>query len=192
MNYFSNKKNFVITVALGVTVILFMSSCRKEKTDTIPNFEDRAFVPGMRADSVTTLISDSGRLRYKVMAMEFKVLDKLSDPYWYFPKKIYFESLSDTLTVESIVKSDTAYYYYNRKMWVLKNNVLVKNVNGDQFETSLMYWDQNTHKVYSDSFIRIKQQDFIIEGYGFESNESMTKWNVFNNSGIIPLDMESE
>ncbi|MBQ7945358.1 MAG: LPS export ABC transporter periplasmic protein LptC [Bacteroidales bacterium] len=174
--------------------MLFMvcPSCKKEKTDTIANFENRKVVPGMLVDSVTTLISDSGRIRYKVLAQTWKVYDQADEPYWFFPDKVYFERFNDSLEVESVVEGDTARYFTELKLWELKNNVLVKNMSGEQFETNLLYWNQDQHRVYSDSFIRIQQEDQILTGYGFESNESLTKYKIFKIKGVFPMDSEEE
>jgi len=183
-----------ITVAALAAVMLFLLpvSCKKEKTDMIPRFTDRSAVPGMFADSVTTLISDSGKIRYKVVAEIWKVFDKAEDPYWFFPEKFYFERFDDSLHVESVVEGDTARYFTARKIWELKNHVKVMNLSGEKFETSLLYWDQDRKRVYSDSFIRIEQESQILTGYGFESNESLTKYQIFKIKGIFPIDADTE
>lgn len=157
----------------------------------IPNFADRSKVPGMWLDSVTTLISDSGIIRYRVVTAKWDAFDKANDPYWFFPEKVYFERFNDTLVIESTVESDTAWYYYDRKMWVLRKNVKVRNLSGETFETTLLYWDQNTHRVYSDTaFIRICQSSQVLTGHGFESNESMTNYTINEIEGMFPVDKE--
>lgn len=196
MSLFSNvlNKNSRITVALSVAVMLFLmpSSCKKEKTDLVPNFSNREVVPSMSVDSVTSLISDSGKIRYRVVTQVWKIYDKAPIPYWYFPEKVYFERFNDSLEIESVVEGDTARYYTKKKLWELKNNVRVMNLSGEQFETNLLYWDQNKHTIYSDSFIRIEQKDQILTGYGFKSNESLSKYEIFKPKGIFPVDMEQE
>ena len=42
-------------------------------------------------------------------------------------------------------------------------------------------------KVYSDKFMRIEQEDKIIIGIGFESNQDMTQYKIFNSQGIFPV-----
>ena len=42
---------------------------------------------------------------------------------------------------------------------------------------------QSKEKIYSDRFIRIEQPDGLLMGYGFESNQTMTEYQVFNSSG---------
>lgn len=172
--------------------MLFLPSCKKSQTDMIPSFENRRAVPGMYADSVTTLISDSGRIRYKVIAETWKIFDQAEVPYWFFPEKFYFERFDDSMRVESVVEGDTARYFTYRKIWELKNNVKVMNLSGEKFETNLLYWDQEHHTVYSDSFIRIEQKSQVLTGYGFKSNETLTKYEVFQIKGLFPIDAEEE
>jgi len=103
------KKGSGFIVALFVTVLIFLSSaCSSDKKNYLPNFKDRTEVPEMFTDSATTLISDSGRIRYRIFTEVWKVYDRAKDPYWFFPKKIYLERYNDSMKVESLVQSDTA------------------------------------------------------------------------------------
>ena len=168
---------------------MFLSAaCSSDKKDFLPKFKDRSAIPGMFTDSVTTLISDSGRIRYRVITEVWKIFDKVSDPYWYFPKKVYFERFNDSLKTESVVQSDTARYFTSRKVWELKNHVKLTSLKGEKFETALLYWDQNQQRIYSDSFIRIEQKDQIITGYGFESNQTLTQYRIFKVEAVFPID----
>jgi len=185
------KKHLIFIAALGLTVLMLLSaSCSSDKKDFLPNFKKNSSVPTMYTDSVTTLISDSGRIRYRVITEVFKVFDKVSDPYWFFPKKVYFERFNDSLKVESLVQCDTARYFTNRKLWELKKNVKLINLKGEKFETALLYWDEYQQRIYSDSFIRIEKKGQIFTGNGFESNQSLTKYHFLNGGAFLPFDSE--
>ena len=81
-----------------------------------------------------------------------------------------------------------AIYYYDKKgLWELIGNVEVESLQGEHFETSQLFWDQKQEKVYSDKFMRIEQEDKIITGIGFESNQDMTQYKIFNSQGIFPV-----
>ena len=47
--------------------------------------------------------------------------------------------------------------------------------------------DQKEEKVYSDKYIRIQEDDKIITGIGFESNQNMTQYKIFNSQGVFPV-----
>lgn len=178
--------------ALGILFLMFLSiACSSKKNeDFVPKFKDRSKVPGMYTDSVTTLISDSGRIRYRVITEVWEIFDKVDKPYWYFPKKVYFEKFNDSLKTESYVQCDTGRYFYSQKLWELKKNVKLINLKGEMFETSLLYWDQNEQRIYTDSFLRIEQEDKILTGYGFESNQTMTKYRFKKPTVQISMDSE--
>lgn len=44
--------------------------------------------------------------------------------------------------------------------------------------------------MYSDSFIHIVRTDRIIEGYGFESNQNMTRYTVRRPTAILPVEQQ--
>lgn len=186
---FLDRKCSMLKRYVGLFALLLVAlSCNKEKPQFVSNFKDRNNVPAMYTDSVTTLISDSGIIRYRVISEVWKVFDKSSEPYWYFPKKVYFERFDDSLRTESLVQCDTAWYYTQRKLWKLRKNVKLVNLKGETFETSLLYWDQRSQRIYSDSFIRIEQVDRVLTGYGFESNEQLTQYEVFKPSIHFSVD----
>ena len=58
---------------------------------------------------------------------------------------------------------------------------------GKTFETSLLFWNQKEEKIYTDKYIRIQEEDKIITGIGFESNQDMTQYKIFNSQGIFPV-----
>lgn len=177
-----------ITIVCWTIVMLFaFSSCSSRKKELAEAIQQRDSLPGMKTLGVTTLVSDSGITRYRVTTEEWLIFDKKNPPYWAFEKGVYLEKFDSLYRVDASIKSDTAYYYERRKLWELKGHVSVRSIKGEKFDTSQLFWDQNSGKVYSDKFIRIEQQDKIITGYGFESNQQMTKYVIRNTEGIFPV-----
>ena len=79
-----------------------------------------------------------------------------------------------------------------QKLWKLIHNVHIQTQKGENFDTELLYWDQNKKRVYSDKAVRVEQVDRIIYAEGFESNEQMTKYTFFKvNNTIFYVDEES-
>lgn len=187
---FHSIRNLVGVLCMAA-LILVPVACNSDQPQYVSKFKNRATVPGMFTDSVTMLISDSGVIRYRVTSEVWKIYDKAAEPYWYYPKKVYFEKFNDSLKTESMVSSDTAKYYTRRKMWELRKNVKLINLRGDKFETSLLYWDQVSRRIYTDSFIRIEQGDQIMMGYGFESNEQLTVYRIKKSTAAFPVDPET-
>ena len=177
------------TIALWVVVVLFLLfSCKEEtKTASISTAEADS-IAFMSTYGVNTLISDSGRISYKVEAEEWHMYDKRNPPYWAFEKGIYLEKYDDSLRVETTLRSDTAYYYDKLGLWQLFGNVRITTAKGEKIFTPKLFWSSDSGHIYSDSHIRIEQRDQVTEGIGFSSNQDMSVWEILNTTGIYPIE----
>lgn len=180
-------KNITIALAM-VMFILLSAACSGRKTNIGDAITERDSLPVMETRGVTTLISDSGIIRYRLQTEEWRIFDRKKPPYWAFEEGVYLETFDTLFQMEANIKADTAYYYEKQKLWKLMGDVVIRNLRGEKFNTELLYWDQNTEKVYSDQFIRIEQPDRIITGRGFESNQEMTKYTIHKPEGIFYLE----
>lgn len=175
-------------VAAAIVVGQSLVSCEDEKRTYVKNMLPEGATPTMVTTDVRTLISDSGYTRYHIDAPVWRMFDDLADPLWTFPDGIELEQYDDRMNPTSHMRCDSAIYFSRRRLWRLDGHVVMVNIMQDTFLTSQMYWDQNTQKVYSDSFMHITRASHIIEGYGFESNQAMTAYTVNRPTAIIPVD----
>jgi putative lipoprotein len=187
------SKNMSITIVLGAIVMLLLfPSCGGKKKELGEAITERDSLPSMATLGVVTYISDSGVTRYRMEAEEWLMYDRKRPSYWAFEKGVYLEQFDSLFNVDASIKADTAYFYDKQKLWKLMGNVDIKNRKGERFNTELLYWNQATEKVYSDRFIRIEQPDRIITGYGFDSNQQMTIYQIRNMGGIFYVDEEEQ
>ncbi len=169
-------------------VMLFMlSACKGRKQPMTDAINNRDSVPVMTTRDVSTYISDSGVVRYKIIAAEWKVFDRLDPSLWTFEEGVYLEKYDNKLNIEATVIADTAYYYDKQELWELRGNVHIENKQDEQFDTQLLFWNQKTRKVYSDQYIRILQKKRIITGIGFISNQEFTNYTIKQTQGIFPI-----
>lgn len=177
------------TIALWVIVVLFLLfSCKEEvKTASLSTAEADS-IAFMSTYGVSTIISDSGRISYKVEAEEWHMFEKRNPPYWAFEKGIYLEKYDDSLRVETTLRSDTAYYYDKLGLWQLFGNVRITTAKGEKIFTHKLFWSSDSGRIYSDSYIKIEQRDQVTEGIGFSSNQNMTVWEILNTTGIYPIE----
>ena len=169
-----------LTTAILVVVVLFGTACSKEPPEKIGAVKDRKKMPMISAKKITTVISDSGVTRYRIVTDKMEIFDRASEPYWDFPKGIYFERFAPDLSIDANFRSNIARYYERKKLWEFKDKVKAINLNGDMFETDLIYWNEAEHKIYSDQFIRITRSSGVTTGVGFDADESFTKWRILN------------
>ena len=117
--------------------------------------------------------------------------ENAQEPYWYFPRGLHLEKFDSVFATEALIQGDTAIYFKIKQLWRLDRNVRIENTKEEVFLTSQIFWDQRKREIYSDSFIHIETPDEVIEGYGFTSNEQMTRYKIRRTSGIFPIKRDS-
>ena len=155
----TNEQGITTIFAVVVMLLLFTASCNGDNKEVVVVAFDPETTYTLRTTDYTTQFSDSGITRYRAIAKEFLKFDKAKEPF----------------------------SYEKKGLWKLIGNVRVENLEGKKFETSLLFWDQKEEKVYSDKYIRIQEDDKIITGIGFESNQNMTQYKIFNSQGVFPV-----
>ena len=178
-----------ITAAFFVAVMFILfSACSGKNKNLADAISENDTLPSMTSLGVTTLISDSGITRYKIVTEEWTIFDKKNPPYWAFEKGVYLEKFDTLFNIDASIKADTAYYYEKKKLWELRSNVQIQSQRGDKFETELLFWNEKEEKVYSDKYIRISQEDKVITGYGFESDQNLTEYQIKNTTGVFTVE----
>lgn len=182
-----NIKRIAIVVLLILLCILCACCTPRERKLITTSDVDRKELPALTADDVRTIISDSGITKYLMEAPKWMIYDKADSPYWEFPNGLYIEQFNSNLEAEATVEADYARYNETAQRWLLRGNVKAINLEGEQFETPLLYWDQKSETIYSDSSIVITRQESVLKGIGFRSNQSMTKYTILRPTGIFPI-----
>lgn len=183
------NKNSGIATVVGTVVMLFLLYSCGEKTELI-KAGPREQLPRLKAEDVSTIISDSGITRYRITTPEWLIFDLAEEPYWNFPKGMLFEKFDEQYNVDAEMKSNQAVYYEKKQLWEFSGDVKAMNLEGEVFETDRLYWDDPNNKIYSNDSIRITQKEKVIMGVGFESNATLTQYTIRNPYGIIPIDEE--
>ena len=182
MQQLKTRQNLsVVTVFLSVMAFFFIS-CKEEVKSTVDLHYDADKVPSLNTDSVTMLISDSGLIRYKVIAKTWEIFDRAKDPHWFFPDGLYVEQFDTIFSIVATVKADTAWNFTSKKLWQLKGHVVIRNKLGETFKSEELFWDQRQQKVYSNKYVEVFRPDkMTLHGMGgFEANQQMTEYRFWN------------
>ncbi len=173
----------MLPLAVGLCIL---AACSREQERFVPNAGDGTHTPTMSTRDVSTLISDSGYTRYHLTAPLWQMFEDAEEPFWNFPEGLEVEQYDLAMNPESTVVCDSATYFSRKRLWRLDGNVIMVNTEADSFLTEQLFWDQSARKIYSDSFVHIVRTDRTIEGYGFESDQSMLYYTVHRPTAILP------
>ena len=94
-----------ITVAIWATVMFVLfPACSGGEKNLAEAITERDSLPSMKTLGVTTLISDSGITRYKIITEEWEIYDKKNPPYWAFEKGVYLEKFDSLFHIDASIK----------------------------------------------------------------------------------------
>ena len=172
---------------MGLFCLMRLLSCQDETNVATSDDNMRDSLPVLRTYGVSTLISDSGIIRYKIIAEDWYVYDRTDPPRWTFMKGLFLEKFDNQFHVDAFINCDTAYYFPQQRIWELHGRVVVKNLKGETFKTSLLYWDMNAHVIHSPAYMKVDGIEHDLEGYNFRSNEQMTDYLIHSSAGAFPM-----
>lgn len=183
----TNKYGITTILVIVVMLLLFMASCGKETKEIVEVAFDPENTYTMKSTDVSSLISDSGITRYRMIAKEWLVFSKAKEPYYYFPEGVYVEKFDSLFNVEASVKADTAYYWDKKGLYKLIGNVSVLGQDGKRLNTSILFYDQKADKIHTDEYFELQEGEKIMTGIGFTSKQDLSKYKIFNSQGTFPV-----
>lgn len=176
---------FLALLPLICVLSAVVVSCDQPVEHTAPAVNDRDSVPMMVSYGVNTLISDSGVIKYRIVAERWEVNQNKKPSRWYFDKGLFLEQFDEKFHVEAYIQCDTAYYYDQQRLWELRSRVRILTKDGLRFSSEQLYWDQIRHELYSYTFSRLVTPERTLQGTYFRSDEKMSKYLVSNSKGTF-------
>lgn len=163
--------------------MLVFLACQERQEHIAPAVNPKDSVSTMVTYGVNMLVSDSGMMKYRIVAECWEVNQAKNPSRWIFEKGLFLEQFDPKFHVEAYIQCDTAYYFDQEKLWELHGRVRVRNIEGLRFSSEELYWDQNKHELYSYKYSRLVTPDREMEGTYFRSDERMTKYTITNSKG---------
>lgn len=174
-------------------LLALIASCEERKEHIAPAINDRDSVSMMTSFGVNTLISDSGVIKYRIVAERWDVNQIKNPSRWTFDKGLFLEQFDEKFHVESYIQCDTAYYFDQLRLWELRSRVRILTKTGIRFSSEELFWDEKKHELYSNVFSHIVTPERELQGSYFRSNENMTKYYVSNSKGsFIKSDVSND
>lgn len=189
MNPFSSLRTLLVASLLGGLASL-SASCGSDAPPIGNAVVGRDSLPVMVSRGISKLISDSGIIRYKFIAEEWRVFDKTQPPRWEFPKGIFIERYDDKFKVNLHITADSA-WLYDQNLWKLHGHVeLHDQAAQTHLQTQELFWNMRTGQLWSDVYTRLIEPQQEIEGDWFRAtviNKRLTRYHVRRSRGFMPM-----
>lgn len=148
---------------------------------------NREQIPVMVSRGVSKMVSDSGINRYKIITEEWAVYDQTDPPRQEFRKGVLILRFDEKMNIDMQISADTA-YWYNQNLWELRGRVRLDNeASKTTFRSEQLFWDMQTHEFYSNVWMKVVTPEREVEGSRFRANEQMTKYEVYDDKGSVPM-----
>ena len=173
------------TTTLTMLLILILCSCTENKEHVADAISSKDSLLFMRATGVSTLISDSGVVRYKLIAENWDVCNDSipgNPATWKFMQGAFLQRFDQNNKVDLYAQADTV-YYHKQHLWEMRGRVVINNADGTIIKSEELFYDESDHYMWSNMFTHIEQPDREIEGYSFRSNDKMTDYQITNTRG---------
>lgn len=174
--------NSIATICL---VAMFFS-CTNSKKEVRDFLADKNLPVGS-AVNIYHVHKDSGRISSKTKAAVFyDYSNRKEHPYSEFPKGIEIVTIDKAGTDSTTISGNYALTYNKTKISEIRGNVVITNhTNQTKLETNQLFWDQKEHYFFTEDGFRFTTPESVINGFGFESSEDLTKWIAKDITGDI-------
>lgn len=171
-------------VILKCVLFLFLInfSCNQKEIDSIPSVYDG---PISIMKEVYLVNSDSGKITTILIAD--KQMEYISGNME-FPKGIEIVFLNETGNIKSKITANKGFYNKKENLYYGKEDVNFENFeNNQKLSSEELFWNPNSKKIFTNVFVVIKDDQRIIRGTGFESDETFSNYKIFNSHGEMPI-----
>lgn len=166
-----------------VVGMMMLTACEEQTEHTAPAINDRDSVSTMITNGVNTLISDSGLIKYRIVAERWEINQRRNPQRWIFDKGLFMTQFDEKFHVQLYIQCDTAYHYDGLRLWELRGRVHVVTKDGLDFKSEELFYDMNKHEFYSYKYSRLVTPERTLQGTYFRSDENITNYYVSNSKG---------
>lgn len=177
--------------AVAFVVYLWVGKDKKKVEKT-----DLSGLPMQTVDDMFAVQTKNGVVVMRIEADKMLRYENDTTATELFPEGFAVYSYTDEGLLETILLSDQArhilYKSSNGEEWQAFGNVSVQNIiKRETMETDTIYWDQRSHQIYTDCYIRMYSPDGFMQGYGMRSDDKARNAVIhkpFNSYSVVVQD----
>lgn len=182
-------------VSLLASIFVVLNSCsgKLKEADTI----NLAETPMQTVEQMFAVDTKNGVTLMRMEADKMERYENDSLVTELFPEGFYVYTYTDDGLLETVLVSDKAHHKTFKdaskaEVWAAFGNVTVQNViKQETMETDTIYWDQGTHQIYTDCYIKMYSPSGFMQGYGMRSDDKARDAVImkpFNSYSVVVQD----
>lgn len=170
------------------SLLLGLGACSKKKVE-VKNLEvnpDSLYTARMVA--LNTLISDSGLIRYRMMAPELLIYERNERNEWVFPRGLVLRPYDLKSGSQVFIKADSAIRRPLKEEWELIGHVHVQGPAGQRLKTQHLFWLRADQRLYSDDTTYFVTNGKELRGSHFNAKDDLSWYEIYDNKGAFDYD----
>lgn len=183
-------KTIARSVFPGILFLSLFSACQNDPKD-IDALVNKSALQMDKAEDVTILYSERGKVKAKLQAKEFIRNEQARPPYIDMKKGIHVEFYNDSMKIENTLDARYARYYDVQGNVLIRDSIVIVNKKGERLNTEELVWNQKIQKFYTSKFVRITTPTQVMYGDGLEANQDFTVYEIKNPRGEVKVDKGS-
>ena len=170
-----------------IVIWLFIYGCTKEKVEpTVTVQLTVEEIPDQESWNSTIFFTDSGKTRAILNAGHIKVFSKIKETLLDSNIRVDFYNNEEIHTTTLTSKRGKVDEKTNNLYAI--DSVVAVNDSGIVITSDEMMWRNRDRKIVSDKYVTIVSPNEKIEGYGFESDQNLRNYIIYNITYITTPD----
>jgi LPS export ABC transporter protein LptC len=171
-------------------LILTCYSCKND-ISVVNSLTIKSKSPTETATKMHLYFSELGIVKNEFIFAEMNKYNE-PEPYMEYPKGVELISYDENTDREISLTANYGVNYEERNMMEAKYNVVITNFKTREvIETEHLVWDMDKHLIYSNTQTKQTKSDgSVYIGDRFESDESFSKYTIFNPQIILYAEEE--
>lgn len=159
-------------------LLILLSGCDStEKLNPLQKGIKTEVLPDQQSINSTINFTDSGKVVATLTSGVIKVYYLRNETL--LENKVRVDFYNEKGKVEAVLTGDSGRVDDVTKDVFIYGNVVVENDSGMVLKSEKLMWRNSDRKIWTDEFVKIKTKTEDIEGYGFESDQSLRNYTIY-------------
>lgn len=172
-------KNLIVLI-----ILLSIVACNEKKIEPQVTLVGSEELPDQESHDAKITFTEEGKLKAILYADTIKVYSEKREKDL---KKVHIDFYEDEKKSSSITSDKGKIDDRTEDMYAIGNVVAVSD-SGITLTTEELTWKHRKKKIVTDKFVKIKSDKEVIEGYGFESDQDLQNYTIFNITYVTTLE----
>ena len=176
----------MIKIIFLLIISLVLISCSDEKLKPkIDQSITSEELPDQESNIATITFTEEGKLKAILYADNIQVSSEKKEKLL---RNMKIDFFNDEEKNSSVLTSLHGKIDDNTQDMYAIDSVVAVSDSGVVLTTDELVWKNKSKKIVTDKFVRIVNKDEVIEGYGFESDQNLTNYTIFDITYITSVD----